>query len=692
MKTPALVFLILGLFIATLPLGLTAQTGTKAEKPPVEKEKEKKSPETKEAGKTKTGKEPVKPVTDDDKPPKPEAPADDDLWFEDTTGPVVSYLIEAQLYPRDRELSATQTVTWRNTSRVPVTSLRFHLYYNAYRNLDTTFMRESGIAARALDKGTQDELRFGEIKINEIRRIGPGEPVSVSQLQYIAPDDDNEEDRTVAELSLADAVEPGKSIRLRFKYTLTIPQIFDRTGVLEDYYFIAHWFPKMGVLKPDGQWHCHQYHAHTEFFSDFGHYRVILTVPGEYIVGAAGNMVKSEKNANNSVTYQFEESDIHDFAWAASPEFTKVTETIHLTGNPRPTRIHLLLAPGHDSVKERYINALTYAMKFYASRIFPYPYKQITVIDPPFKAHSGHAMEFPTLITTSYACIFPDAFKLPEMSIIHEFGHQYWYGMIGSDETREAWLDEGVATFFELEILDEYFKDSASYFDLALLPVQAWQVTRMKYTSIEPVEPVLQESWKFMNRDQYEGNVYAKSAMLLRSLKHVTGRDRMFNFFRYYARKFKFKHPASDDFIDTFSAFMEEDYSWAFDRYIRTPEQLDHAVHSIKSVKISGSPLKYRNEAVFIRKQGYFPVNLTITLENGKEIKSSWQEREKWKRIRFEDESPIRQAVIDPGFKLPLDRNFLNNALKKRPPRRGIRRLALKGGFTFQDILSFLAF
>lgn len=606
--------------------------------------------------------------------------------------PIVTYLIEAQLYPQDRELTASETITWRNTSTMPVKNLPFHLFYNAYRNLDTTFMKESGLDVRTRARGNENELLFGEIKITRINRIGPGEPIDLSKLQFIAPDDNNPNDHTVAELTLEQPLQPDETIRLRIDFTLTIPQIFDRTGVKDDYFFIAHWFPKIGVLNATGQWYCHQYHAHTGFFSNYGYYRVALTIPGQYVVGATGNMIKSVRNANNSVTYHYEENHIHDFAWVAYPYFNRVSESILLPGNPRPTVIQFLLAPGHDSVKERTLEALKFAMTFYAERIFPYPYKRLTVVDFPFGSHPGIAMEFPTLITTSYTSLLPDACKLPEINIIHEFGHQYWYGLVGNNEATEAWLDEGVNTFFQLEILDEFFRDSPSFLDWDILPVQAWEVTRMQYTSSLPVDPVLQESWKFLNQDIYEAHVYAKTAILLRSLKQLVGRERLFNFFKYYAQKFKLKHPTSDDFIDTFSAFMEEDFSWAFDQYIRTPTALDLAVHSIRSVKTSSLPETYTNEAVFVRKEGYFPAELLITLANGKEIKSYWHEKNKWKRLVFEDVSPIRQAVVDPAFKIPLDKNFLNNATRVNPGRRGIRRLALKSGFSFQNFLSTVIF
>jgi hypothetical protein len=455
---------------------------------------------------------------------------------------------------------------------------------------------------------------------------------------------------------------------------------------------MGQWFPKIGVLQSNGQWHCHQFHYNSEFFADYGTYRVWLSIPASFVVGATGNLINTEKNADNTITYLFEEKNIHDFAWTAYPHFTKITETVQLKGNMETTTIELLLSPGHGAAKHRYLNALKFAMHFFAQHIYPYPYKKITVVDPPLRGSKSGGMEYPGLITSIYLDMLPGSLKLTEIVTSHEFGHEYWYGIIGTDEFREAWLDEGVNSFFELEIMDEYFKESYSLLDSPLLKVNDWEAQRMLYTYLLPVDPVDQYSWKFLNRLHYGGNVYSKAAIFLRSLKNLLGKDRVYDFFKYYAEKYKFKHPSSEDFIDTFNTFMNEDFSWAFDQFIKGEKGLDHAVHSVESVKIAVKPDMYKNEVVFVRKEGYFPVEWLITLENGKEIRSVWRTRENWKKIIFDDPSPIKHAAIDPLYKVPLDRNFLNNSKVCDPTTSGLKRLSMKIGFFFQNLLGFLVF
>jgi hypothetical protein len=622
---------------------------------------------------------PIVPVVSADKPEPLTVP---------DQGPALAYTIDAQFIPSMRKIIASETIDWRNTSSQPVESLQFHLYYNAFRNVKSTFFQEWGYYKKP--KKELDNTRWGEVKLQEIELAG-GTNLT-GNITYISPDDGNTDDRTVMSVKLPAVVSPGQSVKLKISFTLTIPQIFLRTGVEGEYYFIGQWFPKLGVLLDNGQWRCHQFHFNSEFFADYADYRVKLTVPGKFVVGASGNLVDKEKNADDSITYRYEEKNIHDFAWVAYPYFTKITEEIKLKDAREPVTVELLLPPGHRAAGDRYMNVLKYTLDFFARTLFPYPYRKLTLVDPPLEGFGSGAMEYPTLVTLGYHPLILDSFKLPELIAIHELAHQYFYGIVGNDESREAWLDEGVSDFYEKEIAELYFKDSRSLLDIWMFKVDAWEPDRDSYASSIPVNNVNEYSWKFLNSDYYNSNVYSRAAIFFRSMKGLVGKERMYDFFKYYAQKYAYKHPTSEDFIDSFNAFMNEDFNWAFDLYIRGESGVDNAVYSIDSFKISSNPLKYRNEAVFVRKEGYFPVDISIKLENGKEIKSSWREKEKWKKMIFEDTSPIKQALIDPFYKVPMDKNFLNNSKVSDPDTSGIDRLALKAGFIIQDLLGSLVF
>jgi len=602
--------------------------------------------------------------------------------------PVVSYNIDVRFFPDEQKLVGSEQLTWTNRSTKPVRTLRFHLYYNAFRNEHSTFLQETGFYRKSAAE--LEEYRFGEIRVTEIGIIG-GERLT-DRIRFIAPDDGNEHDRTVMEVRLNRPVSPNQSIRLQIDFILNTCEIFSRTGQAGDYVFMGQWFPKIGVLERNGQWHCHQFHRSTEFFSDFGEYRVGITVPKHFVVGATGNMINSRSNDDGTVTYAFHEKDIHDFAWTAYPDFVRITETVRLPGNERDTIIELLLCRQHAAVKERYLKSLIYTLNFFAENIFPYPHRKITLVDTPYKGFNSSGMEYPTLFTAGCGYFYyPEAVKALEMLTIHEFGHEYWYGMIATDEFREPWLDEGVNTFFELELMEQYFKGKGSILDCDAVRVQNWERRRGAYVSSLPVDRVNAYSWHFVSHQNYRGHVYSKGALFLMSMKNLVGYERMFRFFRVYGQRYRLKHPTTEDFIKTFQEVMGADYSWAFEQFINGDVVLDHAVHSVESVAVEGESARFRNEVVLLR-QGYFPAEVLIRLTDGRSIRKLWKEQERWKKIIFYESAPIKYATIDPDFKVPLDKNFLNNSKMLSADLSDWGCFAKRLGSLFQTLVNFFVF
>src|SRR6202007_1314366 len=136
--------------------------------------------------------------------------------------------------------------------------------------------------------------------------------------------------------------------------------------------------PKVGVWWKN-RWNCHQFHATTEFFADFGTFDVKLTLPQDEVVGAGGDLVASAKNPDGTKTLTFHSEDIHDFSWTASPTFTDVEDS--WAGSAGLVKIHLLMSPGHMPSAPRYLQALKGAMRLYDQQVGPYPYDRITVVD-----------------------------------------------------------------------------------------------------------------------------------------------------------------------------------------------------------------------------------------------------------------------------------------------------------------------
>src|SRR5947209_11201904 len=194
-----------------------------------------------------------------------------------------NYTITAQLDPQTRTITGSETITWRNITSRPAADLQFHLYWNAWKNDKSTFMRE-----RALGSSREDPARrAGDWSRIDVTSIMVGDTDRTGAKRFAAPDDDNSNDETVMVVPLARPIDPGQTAQIRMAWTAHVPRTFARTGAIGNFFFIAQWFPKLGVLEDSG-WNCHQFHASTEFFSDYGVYDVSLTVPAGWVVGATG--------------------------------------------------------------------------------------------------------------------------------------------------------------------------------------------------------------------------------------------------------------------------------------------------------------------------------------------------------------------------------------------------------------------
>ncbi len=391
----------------------------------------------------------------------------------------VRYSIAAEWFPSERTIVGRARLKWRNTASRMTRVMRFHLYLNAFANRKSTFMREAGADFREI----WSEHEFGSLAMIEPRVVdGANEGVPLS-MQFIQPDDGNPDDRTVVEVQLPSLVAPGEEVVLAFGFQSKMPKAYRRTGWTPGGgVFAMHWYPIVGVYEERDvvrgpSWNCHQFHANSEFFADFARYDVALTVPGNYVVGATGGKPIATEETDGKRTLRFVQDRVHNFAFVADPAFVRYEETfagMRAAEDPTgvaqetarrlgvpvesfdlpPTDIVLLLQPEHDTPeqRERHFTATKVGLEFFGLRYGAYPYKAITVVDPAGDVGGGTlggGMEYPTLITCGTPTFLHDRSLRPEGVTVHEFGHQYWYGLSANNEFEEAWLDEGINTYSE---------------------------------------------------------------------------------------------------------------------------------------------------------------------------------------------------------------------------------------------------
>ena len=205
------------------------------------------------------------------------------------------------------------------------------MYYNAFKNSKSTFFTERGVP-EFLTRDIDDVCGWGWTHISSF--IDEQGNELYDSMQYVQPDDANIHDQTVLKIKLAQAVKAGSTQTFKFNWEAKIPKTMPRTGYNKSFYFMAQWFPKLGVLEPAGmrfndetKWNCHQYHSSGEYYSDFGDYDVSIHVPENYTVASSGQLMSQEKTSNGKI-WRFVVDDVIDFTWTCSPHYVLQNKNI----------------------------------------------------------------------------------------------------------------------------------------------------------------------------------------------------------------------------------------------------------------------------------------------------------------------------------------------------------------------------
>src|SRR6266851_2641532 len=238
---------------------------------------------------------------------------------------VVHYEINAKYDAAKKIVDATEVFTYHNVTGQALDHFPFHLYQNAFQQKATWVNEAKLMGSRDTGYAKWEDKDYGSEEIKSLEVVGQGD--LTAQLHYIAPDDGNKDDKTVIDLHVPKPIAPGEYVQFKMTFQTKFPETQARSGWKRDFVLGGQWFPKVGVWW-NGSWNCHQYHATTEFFADFGVYDVKLTVPQYEVVGASGVLVGETNNPDNTKTMTYHGDDIHDFAWTVSPRY-KVRESVY---------------------------------------------------------------------------------------------------------------------------------------------------------------------------------------------------------------------------------------------------------------------------------------------------------------------------------------------------------------------------
>src|SRR5690606_7196688 len=467
-------------------------------------------------------------------------PSAPDAWGGPRTGleatlsdRVVEYRIQATLDPVKHTIDGRQQLTWRNRSDRPVDAVYLHLYLNAFSGPGSTFFTEMRKLRSGFRSGVDmDEGDWGYIELKKVAQAGA--PV---EWTFVQPDNGPATDRTIVRLDLPQPVAPGASTTLDIDFFDQLPRVTARTGYYGSFHLVAQWFPKIAVLELPGErgataprWNAHEFHAHSEFYADFGTYDVRITVPEGYTVGATGEETGEPVKRDGMVTHRFVQDDVHDFAWTADKRYAEpLVGHYEGPGSPKVT-VRVLYTPEYESNAAPALKATIESLEYFSRTLVPYPYRTVTVVIAPHNAAEAGGMEYPTFFTaSSFARVDEGTLTrdLLDFVTIHEFGDGYFYGILGSNEFEEPMLDEGLNEFWDQRMLVSHKRDihltSPLLKKLGIdLRLPVFDYERMAAMNRTPADPLGQNAWNRMSGGSY-GTVYSRTATTMHDLAAEVG-------------------------------------------------------------------------------------------------------------------------------------------------------------------------
>ncbi len=563
---------------------------------------------------------------------------------------IANYEIVADYDPKTHRITATETLRWRNTTSAPVANLAFHLYMNAFKNEDSVFMKESRGRHRLAERNKDS---WGSIDVTSIKLRGnPAE---------LRPGGKFGVDETTLDVPLPAAIPPGGEAQVDLAFTTRFPEVFARTGYKGQFTVVGQWFPKIGVLQevPGGgvKWHCETFHANSEFFADFGVYDVTLTIPASHVVAATGVLVAAEDVDGGNRRLRYRAEDVHDFAWTADPWF-RVMST-QATTSAGQVEVRVYHRPGHEPWARRHLEAGRRTIEGFSRLFYPYPWSIMSIIDVPADALTGAGgMEYPTLVTTGGDHVLtPPGSWFPEQVTVHEVGHNWFQGLLASNEVDEAWLDEGINEYADGLILDEWLGPDRSLIDLWGARVGYYDAERLADCN-QLVSPIRTKSYEFAP-DEYGDATYRKTAVVLKTLESMAGKDKLVGAIGRYAREFAFRHPTGEDFLGVLRADLGAQY----DGYLRIafdePGGADVRLAEIDNYKKKDEWLA----RVVVKNTGRLPVpvEVEVRFSDGTRVTERWDGNGGWKAFDYQGKRKIVAAVLDPGKKVLVDHDLADN-------------------------------
>jgi len=601
----------------------------------------------------------------------------------------VDYTIKVSLNDTLNELDGYITIDYKNNSPQTLTYIYFQLWPNAYKDQTTPFARqmlENGNTSFWYSKPDQhgylDSIKFKLDGEDCASQFDPG--------SY-----------EICKVLLNKPLPTGASVRITTPFHVKIPETFSRMGHVGQSYQISQWYPKPAVYDKYG-WHPMPYLDQGEFYSEFGSFNVTITLPANYVVGATGDLqdtteinwmnaradanqrngnlknggdMRSPPSSTRLKIIHFKQNHIHDFAWFADKRFHVLKGEVELPGSKQIVTTWALFTNHKAKYWSKAPEYIHDAILNYSQWVGDYPYKQVTAVDGALAAGGG--MEYPNV--TVIGDVGSDV-ELDEV-ITHEVGHNWFYGMLGTNERDHAWMDEGINSYYEYRYMAQKYpnykltgnilgKRLAKFFDLYQYNHKYEADLGYQFMARENNdEPIEQTSSKFTTLN-YGIEVYGKTMLIFGYLEAYLGTPVFDRTMKKYFEEWKYKHPQPEDIRRIFETETGKDLSWFFDDLLKTTKKIDYKIKSVSSDE--------QNLSLTIKNANQISSPVQVALMKGDSVISSqWIDGFTGTKTISIAKGDADKIQIDPGLVIP-EINRKNNTYKLYRPAHKFQTLRLQ--------------